>query len=205
MNRTPDAGYLQNIINSMPVMIFVVDADVAIHDLNTAAAITFNLDRSHVMLKRSGEVLHCLHSTDMPGGCGRGPHCGGNCVIRKSVGEAMAGHAIQRSRMRINLVSGSKSKEMDLLVTAAPLEGSQERLALLILEDITEVSLLRGLLPICAKCKKVRSERDYWRSVEQYFNEHLGIDFSHGLCPDCLNAELKHLDEVLGPGTPPAQ
>lgn len=45
---------------------------------------------------------------------------------------------------------------------------------------------LRGLLPICSGCKKIKDGRGYWEKVEKYLAEHADIDLSHGLCPDCL-------------------
>ena len=48
-----------------------------------------------------------------------------------------------------------------------------------------ELKNLRGLMPICAGCHKVRDSKGYWEEVEKYIREHAEIDFSHGLCPDC--------------------
>ena len=45
---------------------------------------------------------------------------------------------------------------------------------------------LHGLLPICAHCKKIRDDQGYWASVETYLKRHTDVDFSHGLCPDCI-------------------
>jgi len=45
---------------------------------------------------------------------------------------------------------------------------------------------LHGLLPICASCKKIRNDQGYWQQVEQYVHEHSGAEFTHGLCPDCV-------------------
>lgn len=53
-------------------------------------------------------------------------------------------------------------------------------------EALANVKTLRGLLPICSSCKKIRDDAGYWRQVEEYFSEHSEVDFSHGLCPDCL-------------------
>lgn len=47
------------------------------------------------------------------------------------------------------------------------------------------VSRLQGLLPICAFCKRVRDDRNYWHEVETYLTEHAGAVFSHSLCPAC--------------------
>ena len=53
-------------------------------------------------------------------------------------------------------------------------------------EALTHVKELRGLLPICAWCKRVRDDHDYWHSVEEYIADRTDAQFSHGICPDCL-------------------
>jgi len=51
---------------------------------------------------------------------------------------------------------------------------------------LTEVKTLSGLLPICSSCKKIRDDQGYWTQVETYITERSGVEFSHGICPDCL-------------------
>lgn len=54
------------------------------------------------------------------------------------------------------------------------------------LEDsLSRVRRLRGLLPICSYCKKVRNDNDYWQQVESYIAEHADVQFTHGICPEC--------------------
>lgn len=48
-----------------------------------------------------------------------------------------------------------------------------------------QVKHLEGLLPICAGCKKIRDDNDYWRQAESYIAEHSDAEFSHSLCPEC--------------------
>jgi HAMP domain-containing protein len=52
-------------------------------------------------------------------------------------------------------------------------------------EALNKISTLRGLLPICAACKKIRDDKGYWKQIETYIMEHTDADFSHGICPDC--------------------
>jgi HAMP domain-containing protein len=52
-------------------------------------------------------------------------------------------------------------------------------------EALNKISTLRGLLPICASCKKIRDDKGYWNQIETYIMEHTEADFSHGFCPDC--------------------
>jgi hypothetical protein len=54
-------------------------------------------------------------------------------------------------------------------------------------DSLDEVKKLSGLLPMCAKCKKIRDDEGYWQQVETYIQEHTDAKFSHGLCPACLD------------------
>lgn len=48
-----------------------------------------------------------------------------------------------------------------------------------------EIRTLRGIIPICAKCKKIRDDEGFWKQIETYIEKHSDALFSHGLCPDC--------------------
>ena len=58
---------------------------------------------------------------------------------------------------------------------------------------LNEVRTLGGLLPICANCKKIRDDKGYWNTVEQYLETHADAQFTHGYCPECMN---KLIDDV---------
>ncbi len=51
--------------------------------------------------------------------------------------------------------------------------------------SMTEIRQLRGFLPICANCKKIRDDKGYWTQVEVYISSHSETEFSHGICPEC--------------------
>ncbi len=53
-------------------------------------------------------------------------------------------------------------------------------------ESLQQVRTLSGLLPICASCKRIRDDQGYWQQVETYIADHTNADFTHGICPDCL-------------------
>lgn len=57
---------------------------------------------------------------------------------------------------------------------------------------LDEVKTLRGIIPICAFCKKIRDDKGYWTQVETYLRQHTGADFSHGYCPECLETHFPH-------------
>ncbi len=57
-------------------------------------------------------------------------------------------------------------------------------------EATANLKILRGLLPICAWCRKVRDDKGYWQQIESYLHEHSDAEFSHGICPECLDAHF---------------
>ena len=58
-------------------------------------------------------------------------------------------------------------------------------------EALAQVRQLRGLLPICSYCKKIRDDQNYWEQVEGYLARHAAVQFSHGICPDCWQTEVR--------------
>jgi PAS domain-containing protein len=179
-----DNTLYRTILNAIPSPVFIVDEDVRIIDQNEAAAAMSGQKMELVLRRRGGEVLHCIHSTEVAEGCGRAPVCKA-CVIRNSVKACVEGQTVSRARMKMDFLPDAGQGTMELLITASPMPGG-ERQALLIIEDITEISTLKSIIPMCMKCRKIRSDEEYWQSVEQYFHDHIGVDFSHGICPTCV-------------------
>jgi DNA-binding response OmpR family regulator len=56
---------------------------------------------------------------------------------------------------------------------------------------LSQVKELTGLLPICAFCKRIRDDQDYWQTVEEYLTHHTDVSFSHGFCPACIKVHLE--------------
>lgn len=52
-------------------------------------------------------------------------------------------------------------------------------------EALREIKALKGLIPICAKCKKIRDDEGFWNQLESYIEKHSEASFSHGVCPEC--------------------
>ncbi|MGE0592463.1 MAG: response regulator transcription factor [Vicinamibacterales bacterium] len=61
-------------------------------------------------------------------------------------------------------------------------------------EALTNVKQLRGLLPICAYCKRVRVDDTYWQQVEGYVADHSDAQFTHGICPTCFPAVMEQAE-----------
>jgi sigma-B regulation protein RsbU (phosphoserine phosphatase) len=61
---------------------------------------------------------------------------------------------------------------------------------------LNSVKQLRGLLPICSYCKRIRGDDHYWQQVEGYIADHSNAQFSHGICPSCYATISAELDEI---------
>lgn len=64
-------------------------------------------------------------------------------------------------------------------------EKEQEKLISQLQEALSEIKTLKGFIPICASCKKIRDDEGYWNQLEAYISEHTDAVFSHGICPEC--------------------
>lgn len=62
---------------------------------------------------------------------------------------------------------------------------------------IEEIKTLKGFIPICCSCKKIRNDNDFWEQIEIYIQKHTDATFSHGLCPDCAEKLYPDLFEKI--------
>ncbi len=87
-------------------------------------------------------------------------------------------------------------------------EQVQERTAALqqetrqLQEALANVRTLRGLLPICASCKKIRDDKGYWNQLELYIQQNSDAEFTHGLCPECIQKLYPEFAEAAVPPPP---
>jgi CheY-like chemotaxis protein len=83
---------------------------------------------------------------------------------------------------------------------AAKMMELQQRLADRVEElerERAQVKTLRGLLPICGWCKKIRSDEDYWQRLEDYLGAHTEVSFTHSMCPACFEREMQSGQNVV--------
>jgi PAS domain S-box-containing protein len=66
------------------------------------------------------------------------------------------------------------------------LETERERLIESLEKAFEEIKTLKGILPICSSCKKIRDDKGYWQQIESYISDHSDAEFTHSLCPDCI-------------------
>lgn len=135
--------YLRAIFDTVPLPAFIVDQDVRIQDFNTAAEAFLGPEAPMALYQRGGDAFHCLHSALR--GCGNAEACH-NCLIRNSIARAIQGRATHQELHNAVLLTPKGSHPIDLLVTASLLPYTVSPRVLLILEDVTEISTLRGIV-----------------------------------------------------------
>ena len=64
-------------------------------------------------------------------------------------------------------------------------EDERENLVGKLQQALTQMETLRGILPICSSCKKIRDDNGFWYEIERYIASHSQVEFSHSICPDC--------------------
>ena len=138
-------GFLRTLFESIPCGVLVVDDDRRVRAVNNVLERTFGLSQAEVVDKRGGEALKCVHAEEHPSGCGYAESCDA-CQVRYTALQALAGRQVQRNKARVQLSVSGSVEDLVLLVSAAPIEYEDDRLAIVIIEDITELSMLRRRL-----------------------------------------------------------
>jgi len=175
-----------------PVMLIGRSYDVV--DANSAACAMVNRTLENVVGRRCYKLSHdldapCSESLDL------------TCPVMTAFEIRQRVTAIHKH------VHAGKVKFEE--ITATPLADRRGRVEYVLkeLRDVTElvyakeisehlkqeIRTLRGIIPICASCKRVRNGDGYWQQVEAYVSEHTGVDFTHGYCPECAERLKKEI------------
>ncbi|MGH7260944.1 MAG: PAS domain S-box protein [Nitrospiraceae bacterium] len=94
------------------------------------------------------------------------------------------------------LMMGALGSQIGLFLSRRLIEAERERLLKELQEALTNIKTLRGLLPICAACKKVRDDSGYWNRIEDYVRDRSEAEFTHGICPECARKMHPDWDEA---------
>lgn len=190
---TTDLDLVGGIFEVIPSAVIAVDDDVKIIAANSAARRFLAIEKVPATATRAGEVLGCINARDK--GCGQGEFCK-DCVIRNSVTQILESKDnVLRRKTRVKISRDGGVIIANLLVSVSYLRHGERNLAVVMLEDISELIQLSRLVPICANCKKIRDEGGKWQILETFISERVDVDFSHALCPDCMNRLYHDLDE----------
>jgi len=120
-----------------------------------------------------------------------------NNQIAKQVAATQINNKMEeQSRYNKRLEQENKIKELKLarsriifylLILLVIFSISAVIFTIYLLRKKSHIKTLKGLIPICSNCKKIRTDKGYYQQLEEYISEHSEIKFSHGLCPECAD------------------
>ncbi len=138
-------GFLKQLFEAIPCGVLIMDQERRIQAVNRVIEQTFGTGNLEAVTLRGGELLKCIHAAESPKGCGYSDFCR-QCQINQTAAMAIRGEKIFRNKADIQIQSKGKTSRQVLLVSAAPIEFENNRYAVVILEDITELNDLRRRL-----------------------------------------------------------
>ena len=138
-------GFLKSLFESIPCGVLIIDGDRRILAVNNVLEQTFGVSEAEIIDQRGGEGLKCVNAFKNPKGCGFAEECV-SCGVRSTALEALSGNQIHRKKATLQLLIDGKTRNLQLLISAAPFDHEGKRLAVIILEDITELNTLRRRL-----------------------------------------------------------
>jgi PAS domain S-box-containing protein len=182
-----ERAHLEALIASAPLAVAVLDDDRRVRRVNRAFEVLFGYPGAETVGLRLDELIMPDAGADESRGLEE----------RARGGEIVRAEVTRRSReglpveVRVSAASVRDAPGGGLLVLYEDIAGRRraEREQLRLIQELREafakVRTLKGLLPICAACKKIRNDQGYWSRIEEYIQEHSEADFSHGFCPEC--------------------
>ncbi|MBD3287485.1 AAA domain-containing protein [candidate division KSB1 bacterium] len=135
-------GFLKTLFKAIPFRVMIIDNNFKIQTINEYWENFIDTSGSTVIDKSIGEVLRCITVDRDHGTCGHSEQCK-HCQIYNAAQQIMKGHKIHRVRTKISLKVGDDFDDRVMLITAAPIEYDNTKYALILMEDITELSRLR--------------------------------------------------------------
>jgi len=176
-------SFIKVLFDTIPAWVLVLDPEWRVNAVNQAARDFIGCTEEESYLNRCGSMIGCIHQKDDPRGCGFSRYCN-TCIVRNTALESIQGTMTRRAKGKIEFISG---KVLNVLVSSSPFEYEGQRFSVTIIEDISLIVELQGLIPICASCKRIRDDKGYWNRVEIYIEEHSEAEFTHDICPECAN------------------
>jgi len=173
-----------------------LDAVVYVADISTYEIVFLNKYARKIFGDRAGEICWQVLQTDQTGPC---DFCSNKYLIDgEGRPKGMYAWEFQNTinskwyDIRDRAVQWLDGRLVRIEVATDVTDRKQadferERVLEELREALTQVKTLSGFLPICSACKKIRDDAGYWNQVEAYVMAHSDVEFTHGLCPECIN------------------
>ncbi len=185
--------YLLMIIDAIPAPVFLVDEDLHILESNSAGA-ALSSDASRIVVgKRCCEVQQCIHVNAEDDELRFSTACI-TCKLKNSVEQSLKGQRAIREKLRITCSNAKAVFPTTKFVTTTPFDHQAKTVVLLVLEEMLPLESSKEKLAVCANCKKIRNDDEFWEGADQFLGKYLNLMVSHGLCPECAQTLYSKLD-----------
>jgi PAS domain S-box-containing protein len=196
----------ETILNSMNDAVSLISTDnYSIIDVNKAFMEQYGLSKKNIIGRYCYEVTHnqqepCYPPNDI-------------CPLSETVQKARSAHAEHihflpdGSKTFAEITTspiideGGKVKQVvhiaRNITKRKQAEEEREKLIIELQKALSEIKILRGLLPICMNCRKIKTEQGSWKKLETYIAKHSDVEFSHGICPDCFKKQMEVLKREI--------
>jgi len=186
-----DSDFAAFLLKTLPLALIIVNDAMKIEVINEAAQNIFNISNEEAYLQKCGNILKCINA-NTPEGCGECIVCR-KCILRKSVLEALSGKVVSRNKGTFHVLRQGEVKVLTLLVTASPIHYEKKTMVIVIAEDVSLITQLQGMIPICSVCHRIHDEKGEWMGLEEYLMKHSEAELTHDICPVCSEKmRLKH-------------
>lgn len=92
-----------------------------------------------------------------------------------------------------NQISGRMASFVDVTLRKE-IENDRENLISKLQKALDTINTLKGIIPICSYCKKIRDDKGAWDQMESYISAHSEAQFSHGVCPECYKKVMEEME-----------
>ena len=137
----------RTIFDAVPSTIVILDEQLLVKTVNGASRTTFGIAETAIINHRWGDALRCVHAEGTPQGCGHSEFCAA-CQVRNTTRAALSGIAANRARTNFEFHIDGQTHQRLFSISAAPIEYELKKMAVLTVEDITELSYLRQRLRV---------------------------------------------------------
>jgi PAS domain S-box-containing protein len=138
---------LRAIFEAIPSIVLIMDDQLKVRAVNKAFRIILGVSPDKIINQRWGDALKCIHAKETPDGCGFSLICQ-SCHIRGAVLASLLGNETSRTKMKFEFSANGQTQKRLLTISAAPIEYEDNKMAVLTVEDITELSYLRERLRV---------------------------------------------------------
>jgi len=90
-------------------------------------------------------------------------------------------------------------KTLEALARQVVLQLELTRTSAQLADSLDHIKLMEGLIPICSYCKGIRNDEGFWLTVERFMAAHADVNFTHGVCDDCMRQQFPEVADVLLP------